>query len=417
MDVSRLSDSDAPPPDSELPRISNNPVAPETRKGRRMALAILLMLSFLTVAWIASPLWVGIMLGTVMAFTAQPLYRKLAMKIGDRKLLAAGLVTALSGLVTAAIFVLALYVLSNELIMLAGLLQRKMASGSLAELIGERGARLVARAGLNSNDVMGHVRAELAAMSQHAATAAGAVGTILHTTTMALLSLVMGLLTMYYVLLEWPRLAARLEGVLPLDPKHTRMLILEFREVGKSSFVGTIATALVQGIFGWMGYAMASVPHAVTFGLLTAIASFLPLVGTALVWGTLPIYLIISGRLGAGVFVLVWGFFIVMGVSDYVIRPRLVGKGHGHPLLMLVALLGGIEAIGLAGLIVAPIVMSLFLAVLRIYERETGPVIIDAPNPDAWTPAPRVRIIEPREPEGAEAPAGEAPGGSPRPMS
>jgi predicted PurR-regulated permease PerM len=402
-----------PPPDSELPRISNNPVAPETRRGRRIALAILLMLSFMTVAWIAAPLWVGIMLGTVMAFTAQPIYRKLARKMGDRKLLAAALVTAMSGLVTACVFVLALYVLSNELIMLVGLLQKKMMSGSLAELIGERGARLLARAGMNNEDLIARVRHELAAITEHAAAAAGA---ILQATTTAMLSLVMGLLTMYYVLLEWPRLAARLEVVLPLDPKHTRALILEFREVGRSSFVGTIATALVQGVFGWMGYAMAGMPHAVTFGLLTAIASFLPLVGTALVWGTLPIYLIMSGRLGAGVFVLVWGFIVVMGISDYIIRPRLVGKGHGHPLLMLVALLGGIEAIGLAGLIVAPIVMSLFLAVLRIYERETGPLPPEVSAPELWTPVPRVRIIERRPDETPEPPRGEV-ADSPKPMS
>ncbi len=402
-----------PPPDSELPRISNNPVAPETRRGRRIALAILLMLSFMTVAWIAAPLWVGIMLGTVMAFTAQPLYRTLARKMGNRKLLAAALVTALSGLVTAFVFVLALYVLSNELIMLVGLLQKKMVSGSLAELIGERGARLLARAGMNNEDVIARVRHELATITEHAAAAAGA---ILQATTTAMLSLVMGLLTMYYVLLEWPRLAARLEVVLPLDPKHTRALILEFREVGRSSFVGTIATALVQGVFGWMGYAMAGMPHAVTFGLLTAIASFLPLVGTAMVWGTLPIYLIMSGRLGAGVFVLVWGFIVVMGISDYVIRPRLVGKGHGHPLLMLVALLGGIEAIGLAGLIVAPIVMSLFLAVLRIYERETGPLPPEVSAPELWTPVPRVRIIERKPDETPEPPHGEV-ADSPKPMS
>jgi predicted PurR-regulated permease PerM len=139
-------------------------------------------------------------------------------------------------------------------------------------------------------------------------------------------------------------------------------------------------------------------------------------VGTALVWGTLPIYLIMSGRLGAGVFVLVWGFIVVMGISDYIIRPRLVGKGHGHPLLMLVALLGGIEAIGLAGLIVAPIVMSLFLAVLRIYERETGPLPPEVSAPELWTPVPRVRIIERKPDETPEPPRGEV-ADSPKPMS
>jgi predicted PurR-regulated permease PerM len=89
------------------------------------------------------------------------------------------------------------------------------------------------------------------------------------------------------------------------------------------------------------------------------------------VWVPIGAYWSWNGDVAWGVFVLVWGFLVVSFASDYVIRPRLVGKkGHGHPLLMLVSLVGGIEVMGLAGLIVAPILMSLFVAVLRIYERE-----------------------------------------------
>jgi predicted PurR-regulated permease PerM len=388
------------PHDSELPKLVNSPVAPETRRGRRIALAMVLMLSFLTVAWIASPLWIGILLGTVMAFTAQPLYRSLAARIGNRRSIAASLVTALGGLLTLFAGFLAVYILMPEIIMLAGIFQKKILSDSLSDLIGARGANLITRLGVNNDQMMQWLRTQLVAASEYAA---GAAGAILQATTTALLSLVIGLMTMYYVLLEWARIAERLEAVLPLDPRHTRALMLEFRDVGRSSFVGAIATAMVQGLFGWIGYGLGGVPHPITFGLLTALASFLPVVGTALVWGTLPIYLLVNGRMAAGIFVLVWGLVVVMAISDYIIRPRLVGKDHGHPLLMLFALLGGIEAIGLAGLIVAPILMSLFLAVLRIYERETASPILADPRLDGPairtpTPAP-VRIIEVGEKE------------------
>jgi predicted PurR-regulated permease PerM len=106
---------------------------------------------------------------------------------------------------------------------------------------------------------------------------------------------------------------------------------------------------------------------------MTAMASLLPVVGTFLVWVPIAAYEALDGRVAWAVFLFVWGLLVVSIVTDYVIRPRLVGqRGHGHPLLMLIALLGGIEVMGLAGLIVAPILMSLFLAVLRIYEREAG---------------------------------------------
>ena len=121
------------------------------------------------------------------------------------------------------------------------------------------------------------------------------------------------------------------------------------------------------------GYAIAGVATPVTWGLITAISSLLPAVGTFLVWVPVAGYELWNGHIGKGIFILIWGFLLVSLATDYVIRPRLVGKkGSGHPLLMLVSLIGGIEVMGLAGLIVAPVVMSLFLAVLKIYEGDAA---------------------------------------------
>jgi predicted PurR-regulated permease PerM len=97
-------------------------------------------------------------------------------------------------------------------------------------------------------------------------------------------------------------------------------------------------------------------------------------------------YLILNGEPFAGACVLIWGLLVVTMATDYVIRPRLLGRKVGHPLLVLFALLGGIEVLGLPGLIVAPILMSFFLAVLRIYERETQGVsqtLVDLPRAEA----------------------------------
>ena len=74
----------------------------------------------------------------------------------------------------------------------------------------------------------------------------------------------------------------------------------------------------------------------------------------------------------AGVIELAWGALVVVGVSDYVIRPRLVGdpEGHSGPVLTFVALFGGVELMGLSGLIIGPVVMSLALAALRTTRRK-----------------------------------------------
>jgi len=353
--------------DTELPRISIGPVNPETRRWHHIALTGVVILSALTVAWIASPLWVGIALGTMMAFTAQPVYRRISSRIHSRAGSAA-ILTGVTGLASASILTVTIYVITNELFDVAASFQSKIARGSLAELIGERNARLLEHLGFHRAELMDKIRKELGVAVEYATRA---IGVILETTTGATLGLIIALMTMYYVLLEWAHIAVRLERLLPLDPRHTRALILEFRDVGRSSFVGTIATALVQGVLAGIGFGIVGVPNAITFALLTALASFIPLVGTAMVWGPVAIYLAATDRLLAGVFITIWGLIVVMAMADYVIRPRLVGsKGGGHPLLMLIALLGGIEVFGLAGLFVGPILMSLFLATLRIYERE-----------------------------------------------
>ena len=365
--------------DSELPPpVVSSSVAPETRKGRRIALGVALVISFLAAGWIASPLWVGLVLGMVMAFTAQPLYRRLLRPRGGGELrsstrrpnLAASAVTLLSAFLATAVGAVSLYFLARELLVIGTILQQRLASGTPLDALGPRALHLLDRLHIDRahasdrlNELLGRVQGE----------AVAAAGLVLQTTSGGMLGLLIALITEFYVLIEWPHLAVRLEAVLPLDPRHTRALMLEFRDVSRTALVGTVATAFVQGFLAGVGYAIVGVATPVTWGLLTAIASLLPVVGTFLVWVPIAGYEIWSGHIAGGVFVLVWGLLVVSICTDYVVRPRLVGKkGHGHPLLMLVSLLGGIEVMGLAGLIVAPIVMSLFLAVLKIYEREVA---------------------------------------------
>ena len=100
----------------------------------------------------------------------------------------------------------------------------------------------------------------------------------------------------------------------------------------------------------------------------------LPLVGTLVVWVPVGIVLILSGHLGRGIGELVWGGVIVVALSDYVIRPRLVGTERTPVLITLIALFGGLEVFGLNSIIVGPVLMSLAIAVLRLYAREVSSV-------------------------------------------
>jgi predicted PurR-regulated permease PerM len=332
---------------------------------RPLALATLLL--FVAAAWVAAPLWVGLMLGTVMAFTAQPVHQRLTAHLRSRTALAAVLTTLLGGFAMVSGGALAVFVLAKEIVRVAGVVQHRLSSGSPIDLLGGAATQALWRLGVDPSVVLGALRDGLTRLSSSAAAAAGVV---FEATTGALLTLVIALWTMYYMLLDWPDLARRLELLLPFEASDGRDLTREFRDVGRSAFVATLGCAVVQGTLAGIGFAIGGVPEPVTWSVLLAITSFIPVIGTALVWLPVGSYLIATGHVAWGVFEWAWGVLVVMAVTDYVVRPRLVGKhGHTHPLLTLISLVGGVLAFGLPGLVAGPLIISLFAATLRIYER------------------------------------------------
>jgi predicted PurR-regulated permease PerM len=362
-----------PPEDEEQLRfVSSQPTLPNAAsyvpKTRRWALVVVVALSFAAAAWVASPLWVAVLLGLVMAVSAHRAYGALVARFGERRApLAAGLVTLGSGVLLALACAGVVLAITSELVKLVSHLDAH-SSGSLAGVIGTRGARAVADLGIDTQRLYTWARHELEAAATYATTLGAYV---LRATTYAVLELIVALITMYYVLLEGPRLARRIERIAPLEPRHTRALIVEAREVGRTAFIGTIATAAIQGAIAGVGYAALGVPQPVFWAMVTGLASFLPVVGTALVWVPIAGFLLVDGHPVRAILLVVWGVIAITSLADYVIRPRIVGgRGHGHPLLTLIALLGGIEVFGLAGLIIAPIAMSVFVAAFRLYERE-----------------------------------------------
>jgi predicted PurR-regulated permease PerM len=236
-------------------------------------------------------------------------------------------------------------------------------------LLGPRAGRWLAALGVNHDLIVARLRDELGHLANLAASAAGL---LVQASLGFVLTLIVALWTMYSVVLDWGRIASHLERLLPLDPRHTRALVAEFRDVGRTAFVGTLAGAVVQGVLAGIGFAVCGAPQPVTWAAVLTVASFVPVVGVPLVWVPIAVAMLVGGHPARAILLTVWCLVVVGVLNDYVIRPRLVG-GRGrnaHPLLMLVAILGGISVFGIAGVIVGPVVMSLFVASARIYERE-----------------------------------------------
>jgi predicted PurR-regulated permease PerM len=198
----------------------------------------------------------------------------------------------------------------------------------------------------------------------------GAVPEILASGSRAVLATVIMLIALYFLLLEGARVAQWASRVSPLEARQTQELTAEMRRVTRATVIGILATAVFQGVAAGAGYLFAGIPHAAFFGLLTAMVSFVPGVGTALVWAPASVSLWVGGQPVAAVALALYCLVVVAG-ADQVGKPLLMrGQVQMHTGLIFLSLLGGLAMFGLLGVLLGPLIVAFFLAMVRIYERD-----------------------------------------------
>jgi predicted PurR-regulated permease PerM len=133
---------------------------------------------------------------------------------------------------------------------------------------------------------------------------------------------------------------------------------------------GLIATALAQGFVAGLGYWWAGVSAPVLLGAVTALIAMIPF-GTPFAWGSIGIWLLVSGDTVGGVGLLLWGALVVSWV-DNLVRPLLISNATRIPfLLVMFGVLGGLAAFGLVGLFLGPVILAVLMAVWREWIEET----------------------------------------------
>lgn len=156
----------------------------------------------------------------------------------------------------------------------------------------------------------------------------------------------------------------------PLSVAHRSELAHDVRITITSSIVASLVTALVQGSLLGLGFWVAGFGEPYGWGLVAIILSIIPVIGAASCYITATALLFTTGSVKGAIFFFLFGVGIVSSI-DNVIRPIVVrSSSRMHPLLLFVTIIGAVKLFGPIGLLVGPVLLSIFLASLRIYRRE-----------------------------------------------
>jgi len=190
----------------------------------------------------------------------------------------------------------------------------------------------------------------------------------------ALGKLVLGLFVMvislYYFLADGPTMIDAVMSISPLEHRYGQQMLAEFVKISRAVVMAIVVAAVVQGALATIGYWIAGLSSLVLLGVLTTLLAMIPFVGAASVWIPCSLYLAFSGHPFAGVMLALYGLLVV-SMIDNLIKPMVLhGQSKLHPLLALLSIIGGVQALGPIGIFVGPMVVSFLQAVLNMFHAE-----------------------------------------------
>jgi predicted PurR-regulated permease PerM len=347
---------------------------------------LLLAAVVVLLALVVRPLASALLMAATLAAVLAPVHGRLTKRLRGRAGLAAGLlVAAVIVVLVGPLLGLAAFLLkegSEAMTFLSDTASAEGVRGLLAKL--PDSLERLATAGMaRVSSVNELLEKQLRAQGGKAAATVWAALTA--TGSMAFGAAMM-LIALYFLLAEGGDLAKWFDSALPLRRGQTRELLAEFKKVSFSVIVSAIATSAVQAVAALAGFLIARLPHPIFFAAVTFFTAFIPAIGAASVCIVGGVILYATGHPGFGIFLAAWGVAVV-GLADNVVKPMLIKIGmEMRSAVVFFALIGGLGAFGAIGLVIGPLVVALFLALIRIYRRDYRDESDDAHEGDGQQP-------------------------------
>jgi predicted PurR-regulated permease PerM len=320
---------------------------------------------------IFEPLWTTIGWAAVLAFLLHPLHERLTTRFKGRASLSAGLLTALTPFFVMAPIAFLGVVFARQVANILSNMSKStltypdiLARLDTTPVIGSAVRWIRDAAPITAEQINGWVMDGTQTVLKSAASMGGSIALGIMG---SLVGFFMMLFLLFFLLRDGRLMLRRLIQFIPMEPRPRGQLIAYLGDVTRAVVFGSVATALIQGAFTGIGFALVDLPSPVVFGVLATLAAFLP-VGSSIVLIPAVLYLMFEGRWGAAIFLGVWGAGV--GVMDNFLRPYLTAKqAEVSTLAVFVGAIGGVSAFGILGLVIGPVLLGFIAALLQFAEK------------------------------------------------
>ncbi len=197
----------------------------------------------------------------------------------------------------------------------------------------------------------------------------GNIGAIFAGTISTLFVIFISLIGSFYFFRDGKEFLRILIKVSPLPNKDDEIILSRLARAVRSVATGVLLVSLIQGTIAALGFTIFGIDRAVLWGAVGAILAMIPGIGTPTIMIPGILFLFFTGSPMAALGLLIW-MVVSIVVIDNIIGPQLMSRGNNmHPFIILTAVLGGISTFGPIGFIVGPVIVTLFIVLLEIYNQ------------------------------------------------
>lgn len=178
------------------------------------------------------------------------------------------------------------------------------------------------------------------------------------------------LLVLYFMFVGGRKMEGYIKDILPFNRQNKQEMLHEFHMVIRSNAIGVPLLALLQGAAAYLGYVIFGAPEALLWGVISCFATIIPVVGTAIVWIPLVLYMGATGNWGMAIGLAVY-CIVVVANADNLIRSVLQKRmADTHPLITIFGVVIGLSVFGFMGVIFGPLLLAVFILCVKIFKKE-----------------------------------------------